>query len=178
MENEISVIDLADKLRKRKQYLFKVISRLKIETKKERSSDARGQMISYLSEEDAKRIEEYINISTSDEEGIEENENSQEIDLPGFFYLIQLEPNFDPGRFKVGFATSVEERVRKHRTAAPLLRVIGTWPCKLLWEKTVIDSVTFGCEKIYTEVFRTESIEEVKNKCERFFELMPNDVIA
>ena len=96
MENEISVIDLADKLRKRKQYLFKVISRLKIETKKERSSDARGQMISYLSEEDAKRIEEYINISTSDEEGIEENENSQEIDLPGFFYLIQLEPNFDP----------------------------------------------------------------------------------
>ena len=43
-----------------------------------------------------------------------------------------------------------------------------------MWEKPAIDCVTNKCEQIYTEVFRTDSIEEVKLKCDQFFELMPD----
>lgn len=43
----------------------------------------------------------------------------------------------------------------------------------MLWEHTAIDSVTQGCEKIHTEVFRTIDIESVQKKCDMFFDLMP-----
>ena len=33
----------------------------------------------------------------------------------GVFYLIQLEPQFDPGRFKVGFAANISDRLRALR---------------------------------------------------------------
>jgi hypothetical protein len=93
----------------------------------------------------------------------------------GVFYLLQLEPDHDPGRFKVGFATSLPERLRTLKCSAPFIAVLATWPCKNLWEKTAIDCVTQGCERLYTEVFRTDSIDVVRQKCERFFELMPKD---
>jgi hypothetical protein len=84
-----------------------------------------------------------------------------------------LEPDHDPGRFKVGIADNFPERLRQHRCSAPLLKVVKTWPCKRLWEKTAIDCVTEGCEKLHTEVFRTQSIELVVERANRFFELMP-----
>jgi hypothetical protein len=48
-----------------------------------------------------------------------------------------------------------------------------SWKCKFLWEKTAIDCVTDGCERLHTEVFRTNSIDRVAAKCEQFFEIMP-----
>ena len=35
------------------------------------------------------------------------------------------------------------------------------------------DSVTQGCEKLSKEVFRTNDITKVKEKCDQFFALMP-----
>jgi hypothetical protein len=96
-----------------------------------------------------------------------------QLDIGGVFYLIQLEPEHDPGRFKLGFATNIEERLRSHKTAAPFSKVLKTWPCKLLWEKTAIECASQGCARLHTEVFRTESIDEVQSRCEQFFKLMP-----
>jgi len=89
------------------------------------------------------------------------------------FYLLLLEPDHDPGRFKVGIADNFPERLRHLRCSAPMIKVVKTWPCKPLWERTVMDCVTEGCERLHTEVFRTESIKSVVDRCERFFELMP-----
>ncbi|MCL2065374.1 MAG: GIY-YIG nuclease family protein [Candidatus Cloacimonetes bacterium] len=91
----------------------------------------------------------------------------------GYFYLIQLEPDLDPGRFKVGFATSLEDRIRQHKCSAPLLKLKKHWACKSLWEKTIIDCITNDCEKIHTEVFRSTSIDIVIKKCDEFFDIMP-----
>ena len=91
----------------------------------------------------------------------------------GVFYLIQLEADFDPGRFKVGFAAGMSERLRQLRCSAPFAAVVRTWPCRRLWEKTVIDSVAAGCERLHTEVFRTTSLDEIVARCERFFAIMP-----
>jgi hypothetical protein len=168
METEIiSVIDVSKNLGKQKAHIFKILKRLSIETVKEKSSNAKGQKIAYITSKNYDLIKNYlINIKDYSEEIIEQS------DLGGVFYLIQLEPEHDPGRFKLGFATNIEERLRSHKTAAPFAKVLKTWP-SLLWEKTAIDCVTQGCVRIHTEVFRAESIDEVTLRCESFFNLMP-----
>ena len=164
----ISVIDIAKDLGKHNAHIFKILGRLGIETVKEKSSGARGQKIAYITTDNYDQIREYL---AGTEDGSEML--ITQTDVGGVFYLIQLEPEHDPGRFKLGFATNIEERLRSHKTAAPFSRVLKTWPCKLLWEKTAIECVSQGCLRLHTEVFRTESIGEVQSRCERFFKLMP-----
>jgi hypothetical protein len=177
-ESTISVIDLVAQHGMRKQTVFKVLARLGIETVKRpgNSKTNRGQVIAYISGDDARRFAEEIrsmaaaNRSSAEEDGPETVMAEQ-----GVFYLLQLEPDHDPGRFKVGFATSLPERLRTLKCSAPFTKVLATWPCKNLWEKTAIDCVAQGCERPHTEVFRTESIDDVWQRCQRFFELMPKD---
>jgi hypothetical protein len=162
----IAVTDAAALLGKQKQYVFKIINRLKIEKWLHKSSTARGQKVAYVTQKDFELIRKHANPSNNI---LDEARNNQ---LHGVFYLIQLEPQLDPNRFKLGFATSIEERLRAHRTSAPFADVLKIWPCKLLWEKTAIECVSQGCEKIYTEVFIGD-IETVRKKCDAFFALMP-----
>ena len=61
------------------------------------------------------------------------------IEEQGVFYLLLLETEHDPSRFKVGFEISLSERLRALRCSAPLLEVVKTWPCKSLWERTAIE---------------------------------------
>lgn len=169
MENDlISVIDFAKTLGKHKAIVFKILGRLGIETVKTKRNDARGQKVSYITADDCNRVREYFIGSGNDFDA-----STALPDIGGVFYLIQLEPEHDPGRFKLGFATSMEERLRTHKTAAPFSKVLKVWPCKLLWEKTAIECAAQGCERIHTEVFRTSSIDAVLARCEQFFKLMP-----
>lgn len=167
-EELISVIDVAKQLGRDKQYIFKIIKRLRISTVKHKNSDARGQSISFLTIADYELIKE--NLKSSDLDSIC---SPAELDTNGVFYLIQLEPTHDAGRFKVGFATNIEERLRSHKTAAPLLKLVKKWPCKLLWEKTAIECISQECERMHTEIFRTNSIDRVVERCDEFFGLMP-----
>lgn len=115
--------------------------------------------------EDFEILLEYKNENEQDNK---QRNYSKSIDH-GVFYLIQLEPDFDPGRIKLGFATNMAERLRSHKCSAPFAKIVQTWPSHVLWERTAIDSVTIGCEKLYTEVFRTENLEQLISKCEEFF---------
>ncbi|MGB8699306.1 MAG: hypothetical protein WCD18_07820 [Thermosynechococcaceae cyanobacterium] len=166
----ISVIDAARQIGKRKQGVFKILKRLGIETQKLRGSDARGQLVSYITQEEFQLL---LGSISSSSHGSYHEAESAEADS-GFFYLIQLEPEHDPGRFKVGFTYNMAERLRSHRCSAPFSKVIKTWPCRPLWEKTAIDCVSVGCERLHTEVFRTESIDETIQKCDNFFNLIPS----
>lgn len=168
-EELISVTQAAIELGRQKQYLFKLIDRFGIDKIYEKSSDANGQRIAYISMSALAEIEQYISAADVSAEQSDDHSNN----YPGVFYLIQLEPTHDPGRFKLGFASNIEERLRSHKTSAPYSVVVKTWPCKLLWEKTAIESATQDCEKIYTEVFRHSSIQEVEKRCAEFFALMP-----
>ena len=170
MPNElISVIDIARIHGKRKQSIFKLLKRFGIEQVKAPAEGSRGQAISYISQADYELLESELRSIESDPGGSVEAEST-----PGVFYLIQLEPEHDPGRFKIGFASNIDERLRSHHTVAPLCQLVKTWPCKPLWEKTAIDSVCAGYERLYTEVFRAPSLEEVSSRCDRFFAVMPD----
>lgn len=74
---------------------------------------------------------------------------------------------------KVGFAVSLPEPLRTLGCSALFAKVVRTWPCKMLWERTAIDCVTEGCKQLHTEVFRAQAIEPVVQRCEPFFNLMP-----
>ena len=173
MDDElISVTQVAEELGRRKQFIFKLVDRFAIEKTMQKSSLSRGQKIAYILKSGLEQIKNYLAISA--EVYGSSSEVVFESSTAGVFYLIQLEPEHDPGRFKLGFASNLEERLRAHKTAAPYSIVVKTWPCKLLWEKTAIDSVTQGCEQIHTEVFRHCSMTEIEHRCDRFFELMPS----
>jgi hypothetical protein len=157
-EDLISVIDAAFQFGKRKQTVFKILKRLGIETRKLRSGK-KGQLVSYITQDEFTFLRNEL--PSHDAEG-DAKRNQGRIPTEaeqGVFYLVQLEPDHDPMRIKVGFAMSIFERLRALRCSAPFITVIKTWPCKTLWEKTAIECVTNGCERLHTEVFRTNSIE-------------------
>lgn len=165
----ISVIDAAAELGLvHKQTLFKIIKRLRLSTVKQRQYDRGNQLISYLTLNDFEVVKKHLGEAMPQRD---ENHCEQHIDR-GVFYLIQLEPEHDPGRFKVGFASNLSERMRQHRCAAPLAKVLGAWACLPLWEKTAIDCVTQSSKQLHTEVFRTDDIAEVRKKCDEFFPIM------
>jgi len=154
-DQKISVLDLASQLGRRKQTVFKILKRLGIETTKQRSSDSRGQLIAYVTVEESNLVAAQLRLNSSGdaEIGAEALPDEQ-----GVSYLLLLEPDHDSGRFKVGFAVSLHDRLRQLRCSAPFAKVVDTWPCKKLWEKTAIDCITAGCERLHTEIFRTENI--------------------
>ncbi|MGC1275258.1 MAG: GIY-YIG nuclease family protein [Planctomycetaceae bacterium] len=164
--------ELADELGIYKQTAFKIAKRLGIEPVK-RQDPARGnQTTSFVTETDATAMRETL--AQSRRGGIRVNSELVEFTPDeGWFYLIQLEPEHDPGRFKVGFTTDLDGRLRHHRCSAPYVAYLKTWPCKRLWERTTIDCLTSGTEQLHTEVFRTASLEQVMEKGDRFFSIMP-----
>jgi hypothetical protein len=175
-EDLISVIDVANQTGKRRQHIFKVLKRLRIEPTKQRSTANRGQSIAYITADDFSRVRLALesgvasNYSGEDSGGAASDVATSET---GVFYLLLLEPDHDPGRFKVGFAASLPERLRQLRCSAPFVKVVKTWPCKRLWERTAIDCVTNGSQQLHTEVFRTDAMDGVLSRCNSFFELMP-----
>ncbi|WP_374394203.1 hypothetical protein [Tabrizicola sp.] len=173
---EISVTEAAARLGKNKQHVFKVLKRLGITAALQRSSDARGQKVAVIRRADFETLKENFQTAFVGNGGPTNGGPTVDSSTTGFFYLIQLEPEHDPGRFKLGFASSLDERMRAHRTAAPLAKLVKAWPCKLLWEKTAIESISYGFERLHTEVFRAAHINDVLRKCERFFDVMPREI--
>ncbi len=95
------------------------------------------------------------------------------IDGYGFFYIFQLHPEDLPRRHKLGYTDKIEVRSTDHRTIAPTLKLIASWPCLRTWERAAIDSVTRdSCEKISREVFDGDQQVFVQ-RARAFFAIMP-----
>jgi hypothetical protein len=171
VDEVIAVRDIATQHGKRRQTVFKVLKRLGIETTKLRASNSRNQLVAYITQEEYLRVR--VELDAIDTRDDSEEDAEVGADEVGVFYLIQLEPEFDPGRFKLGFAVAISERLRHLRCSAPFAMVLRTWPCRPVWERTAIESVSVGCERLHTEVFRAASLDEVAARCDRFFAVMP-----
>ena len=173
-DEPISVIDAADRIGIGMQAVFKILKRLEIETFRQHSSAHNGQAIAYITSAGFAVLQRDViarNVGTATDDDDGDGDNLY-VDV-GVFYLVQLEPEHDAGRFKVGFATNLSERLRSHRCSAPFASEKKTWPCKRRWERTAIDCVTAGCEQLHTEVFRCDDIDSVIVRCDEFFAMMP-----
>ena len=71
------------------------------------------------------------------------NEIAKQSDF-GYFYIIQLHPEDLPDRLKIGYTDNLGVRLSDHRTSAPTLKLIRSWPCKRTWEEAAKASITRG----------------------------------
>ena len=166
-EQLIALIEVADELETHKSVVFKIAARLGIETVKQRDPERRNQIVSFVSTEDARRIRSEYSPAARSEEATLGNG-----DL-GWFYIIQLEPELDPGRFKAGFTVDPVGRLRKHRCTSPFATLHAKYPSHRRWEFTAIDCVTRDAEQLGTEVFRVDDLTSVHELARSFFDVMP-----
>ena len=135
-----------------------------------RDKDSR-QLVNALSEEDAESIR-----MLRQGQGFDDFDAKQSVvsNGDGFFYIIQLVPDLDPLRVKLGFASCVKARLAAHRTSAPTAELVEAFPCKLIWERTAIDSITrIGCGAISKEVYSCDDLSALVGRATEFFALMP-----
>lgn len=165
----ISVRELARSFERSRGHVHKLVKRLRIDIVEQRGNHTRGQKAHYIRRGDLPKLQDALRPVDHTKRADQETPYGV-----GSFYLISLEPELDPGRFKLGFGTDVSERLRSHRVSAPFARIIKTWPCKNVWEKTAIDCIAQGCDRLRTEVFRTPDVEQVVARADRFFGLMPD----
>lgn len=178
VDKRVAIIDPAGELQIRKQTIFKIVKRLGIQTQEQREFSRGNQKVATVTRLEAIAIKNELRQSrSSDSVGIKAALSSGgdfHNDEIGFYYLIQLEPEHDPKRFKVDFTTELQERLRKHLCSAPFAKYVKYWPCRCGWEQTVTDCITDECEHLREEVYRASPLDHVIGIAERFFALMPN----
>ena len=91
----------------------------------------------------------------------------------GKLYVIQLVPELKAERIKLGFSDRVNERLAEHKTAAPTLKLLHSWPCQRAWEKAAIAAIAKGERQIGPEAFDFTSITAAIKRGDRFFGLLP-----
>ena len=164
----ICLSDIARIHGRHKAQVHKTVKRLGLEAVKRVGPSTRGHKAFHITVQDYEiHRDRFDAVATgTDAAGLIENQEA-------VFYLILTEPELDPCRFKLGFSTDVAERLRHHKVSAPFTKLVRTWPCKALWEKTAIDCIADGCERLSPEVFRANDIQDIIDRADRFFALMP-----
>ena len=168
-EEYVSLKELAEELGMDRSHARKYVLNLGLKPVKRRTPDSGGQPALTVSAEEAEFIRR-----TRKEQGFL-GSGTVVTSEAGFFYVIQLVPDLDPNRVKLGFADSVETRLSQHRTSAPTARILKSWPCKRSWERTVIDALAaVGGRLILNEVFEFSDMEAVLRRAEDLFALLPD----
>jgi hypothetical protein len=177
-EERVAIADLADEMQIRKQRIFKLLQRLGISPTQRREPSRGNQMIATITVSEARLIRAKLEGSSEPGRPPDGRPGPQLTDDVGYFYLIQLEPRHDEGRFKVGFTVDLDGRLQKHRRSAPFAVYVKHWPCLRAWERTAIDCVTNGSDRLHTEVFRSPNLDESLSRADSFFALMPKVMVG
>lgn len=141
---------------------------LNITPKKQKTPTSKGALVSCLTSDDAEKLISFYKTKGNPESKCNNNRNY------GYFYLIQLIPEFQPKRIKIGFADDVNKRFKEHQTSSPTAKLLGFWPCKRAWDQAAMDSLTRErCQLVLNEVYEGDISGFIK-RAEDFFKLMPN----
>lgn len=169
VEGYVTLKSLSEQLSLDRSNTRKYVLKLGIKPQRRRTPDSGNQLTLTVTEEEARTI-----IHRRAEQGFLAHGKIVSADT-GHFYIIQLVPELDPHRIKLGFAADVAERLAQHRTAAPTARLLRAWPCKRTWELTAMDALTGeGCRFILNEVFEVDDLEAIAKRGDAFFALLPD----
>lgn len=91
----------------------------------------------------------------------------------GVLYVVQIMPDADSSRIKLGYASDATRRLASYRTLSPSAALVKTWPCRSVWERAAIDSLTVGCSLIGGEVYTCTDMERLIQRGDMFFSCMP-----
>jgi hypothetical protein len=165
----VSIRDLAKRLGMDRSHARRYVLKLGYAFHKRRTPDSGSQLTLCVTSAEADQI-----ASQRSDKGFIASTVVAVSDV-GVFYVIQLVPDLDPKRLKLGFAESLEQRLSQHRTAAPTARLLRAWPCKRSWELTAIDALTrMGCRLILNEVFECDEPNSLVERGEAFFSMLPH----
>lgn len=165
----ISLKELAAELGMDRSHARRYVLKLGIAPQKRRTPASNGQLTLTVDASEAKFIRD-----RRSEQGFLDSAKPVQNEA-GFFYVIQLVPELDPKRIKLGFAADVTIRLSQHRTSAPTATILRAWPCKRSWESTVIDILaSCGGKLILNEVYEFVSIQSLLTHAEQLFLLMPD----
>lgn len=139
-----------------------------LEPKKLKTPTSKGALVACLTSDDAEKLIRFYKSKGNPKSALNNNRNY------GYFYLIQLIPEFQPNRIKIGFADDVDKRFKEHQTSSPTAKLLGSWPCKRAWDQAVMDSLTReGCKLVLNEVYEGD-VNGFIDRAEKFFGLMPD----
>jgi hypothetical protein len=164
----ISIKHLAEKLGMDRSHARRYVLKLGFKPQKRRTPDSGNQLTLTVTAQEAATI-----LKQREDQGFIGSGLVAESET-GCFYVIQLVPELDAKRIKLGFAVDLNDRLTQHRTAAPTAKVLKSWPCKRSWEVTVIDCLSsIGCRHILNEVFECDDLESLLKKGEELFRILP-----
>lgn len=171
MTDFVTLKDLSNELGIDKSNLRKYILAQGIEPFNVRTPESRGQITLAFSPEDAQFIRDIRK-----DQGFSSSKilSSKDRNGNGLFYVIQIIPEFDPNRVKLGFANNAETRLQAHKTSAPTAKLVKTWHCKRSWEDvTMISATRIECKLVANEVFLCDNLDNLCRRIDTFFEQLP-----
>jgi len=172
-EEYVSVKRLAEIINMDRSHAHRYIKKLGIKPQKRRMADSNNQLANTVTEDEAALIIKQRKTTGFTAERIPVTTEC------GVFYIIQLVPELDHRRIKLGFAIDLNDRLTQHRTSAPTAEVVKYWSCKRLWEKTVMDCLTsVSCRHILNEVFECEALNELIAWGDILFDILPDPNVA
>lgn len=165
----ISIKHLAEKLGMDRSHTRRYVLKLGFKPKKRRTSDSGNQLTLTVTAQEADSI-----LKHREDQGFTGKAAIVESET-GCFYIIQLVPELDPRRIKMGFANDLNDRLCQHRTSAPTAKVLKSWPCKRSWEVAVMDCLSsVACRHILNEVFECEDLSGLVRRGDEVFQLFPD----
>ncbi len=168
----ISIKEIAQTLGMDRSHARKFAIKCGFEFAKQRTADSGNQLTLVLPEEKAQLL-----YQKRKDLGFTEDNILVSSDI-GFFYIIQLIPEFDKNRIKLGYANDVRDRLAQHRTSAPTAVLLKSYPCKREWEKTIIDFISLKhCRLINSEVYEAIDVEKMVEYADQLFSIIPNPEI-
>ena len=168
-ESYTSVKQLAEQLGMDRSHARRYVLKLGFKPQKRRTADSRSQLTLTVTTQEAETI-----LKLRREQGFTAEGKAVESEA-GVFYVIQVVPELDPKRIKLGFANDLDDRLAQHRTAAPTAKVLKSWPCKRSWEATVMDCLSsVACRHILNEIFECENLDDLIEKGDELFRILPD----
>jgi hypothetical protein len=92
---------------------------------------------------------------------------------PGACYVIQLVPDLDPHRIRIGFADDLTGQLARLRAGAPTAAVLRSWPCRSAWAAAAVDCLTAGCRPFLGDVLECDDLDALVARGDRLFALLP-----
>jgi len=165
----VSIKHLAEELGMDRSHARRYVLKLGFKPQKRRTQDSGSQLTLTVSRQEAEAI-----LKQRRDQGFTAEGKAVEPEA-GVFYVIQLVPELDPKRVKLGFSIDLADRLAQHRTAAPTARVLRSWPCKRSWEVTVMDCLSsVACRHILNEVFECDNLDGLIKRGNELFGILPD----
>ena len=159
----VIINELASELRMDRSRLQRYVKKLGIVPSRVRNEASRNQATLAITPEQADQVRQArmdAGFQLSDHPA--KPVNSED----GYFYVVLPDPDARPNRVKVGFATSLDERLKAYATANPGVTLLDSRRCKRSWEAAWITLVTSipGCRHVKGEVFDCDDIQPLQDR--------------